>query len=152
MALVGPSAERLEFVQVFNRLCVALREKDADAATMQVYFDALADLPFAAVQQGAVALQNEPGRKWFPTTGEWREAAQEAGERQLKAAVKHAREEPWRLECTLCEDTGWRLADCSGDSFCGRERKHAAHGFARACACRPTNRTWARHQKFGAGE
>lgn len=151
LELVSKVAQPVEFVQVFNRLCVALREKDADSATMQVYFDALKDLPMSAIQQGAQALQSELGRKWFPTTGEWRQAAQDAADRQLRTAVGQARDEPWHLECELCEDTGWRFYECDGDNFCGREHKHAPHSFVRVCACRPTNRTYQRHQYFGTG-
>lgn len=35
---------------------------------------------------------------------------------------------------------------------CGRERPHAPHAYTRPCACRPTNRTYTRNQKFGKGE
>lgn len=151
LALVGPGADHLEFMQTFNRLCVALREKESDAATMQVYYDALKDLPCAAVQAGARALQMEPGRKWFPTTGEWRLAAEKAALEQLKAAVQPAREEPWHMECEACDDTGWALFDCAGDRVCGRAEKHRAHTFVRVCSCRPMNRTYQRHQHFGSG-
>lgn len=152
LALIGQEPRKDEFATVFNRLAVALREKDIDAATMRVYYETLKDLPAAALEGGAAALMREPGRKWFPTTAEWRAAAELAQETLLRKAVKPARAEPWHLECERCEDTGWVAGlECPGDATCGRTKTHAAHSFTRACPCRPTNRTWMRTQKFGSG-
>lgn len=137
-----------EFLRVFNRLCVALREPPDDTGIMQqTYFELLHDLPIQALDAGAVALMQEPGRKFFPTSAEWRQAAAQAGMDALRAALPPARVEPWRHEDPECEDTGWRFLDCDGASgACGREKKHAPHSYVTICACRPTNHTFHRHR------
>jgi hypothetical protein len=141
-----------EFLQVFNRLCVGLRETQDDSGTTQmIYFEALRDLPIAALRGGADALMREPGRRFFPTTAEWRTAATQAHRELLRHAVAPAREQPWTVECEACEDTGWVLRACPGDAVCGRERAHGAHGYATVCPCRPHNRTYQRNQHFGKG-
>lgn len=139
------------FLAVFNRLAVALREApDETGVTQGIYFDALKDLPVTAVEAGAVALMREPGRRFFPTTAEWRTAAEKAHVDLLRQAVQSDREEPWKVECDRCEDTGWVLSrQCEGDNYCGREKKHAPHTFTKPCPCRPTNRTYQRHRAFG---
>lgn len=152
LTLVTTRPTDAEFLSIFNRLCVALREQQDDSGVTQgIYFDALKDLPIAALDEGAAALAKQGGRRFFPTTAEWREAAEVAHVQQLKAAVQPARDEPWHLECEHCEDTGWERFECTGDLTCGRRNKHFAHVYARACTCRPTNRTYQRHAHFGAG-
>jgi hypothetical protein len=147
-----------EFLTVFNRLCVALRDAGDDSGITQgIYFEALKDLAIRDIEQGASVLMREPGRRFFPTTAEWRAAAERAHELAsdawLRKALPAGRAEPWRHECAECEDTGWVVSlDCPGDTRCGRERKHQPHTFTRACPCRATNRTYQRHQKFGSGE
>lgn len=142
-----------EFARAFNRLAVALREPSDDSGvTVGIYFDALKDLPVTALEAGALTLMREPGRRFFPTTAEWRTAAQAALDQQLRAAVTPARAAPWQDECETCSDTGWKYEDCPGDRTCGREKTHNAHRFVRACVCRATNRTFQRHQRFGGGE
>lgn len=141
------------FIAVFSRLCVALRESQDDTGiTQQVYFEALKDVPVAALEAGADLLMREQGRRFFPTTAEWRTAAERARESQFRSAVGQARTDPWRHECHDCEDTGWvRGLTCPGDARCGRDRKHMPHDYTMACPCRPTNRTYQRHQVFGSG-
>lgn len=144
------SSTPTDFLAVFNRLSVALREQQDDSGVTQgVYFDALKDLPIAALEAGALALMKEPGRRFFPTTAEWRTAAEKAHVSQLKTALRPDRN--WNLECTACDDTGWELFACVGDQTCGRAQIHAPHEFVLACSCRPTNRTWLRHHHFGSG-
>jgi hypothetical protein len=147
---------KAEFLKVFNRLAVALRAQDVDAAMQRVYYEALQDLPPETVKAGAEALAKEPGRKWFPTTGEWRQAAEVALTAQLRQAIPAARRDPWTHECDPCEDTGWVLdLTCPGSQgtvTCGRVKPHAAHTYTQPCLCRPTNRTYQRHQRVGAGE
>lgn len=140
------------FARVFNRLAAALREPGDDTGvTMGVYFDTLRDLSIESLELAAAALMKEPGRRFFPTTAEWRQAAEVARVQQLREAVKPAREEPWQYECGACLDTGWDEQFCPGDRTCGREKKHGAHSFVSVCPCRPNNRTYIRHQQFGAG-
>jgi hypothetical protein len=153
LAIVPKPPDEAQFLQVFNRLCVALREPPDDSGVTQgVYFDALSDLPLPALDAGAVALSREKGRRFFPTTAEWRTTAEAAQQEQLRKVVQPPRSEPWHLECERCADTGWILElTCDGTDYCGRHKQHAAHTFTRACPCRPTNRTYIRHKQFGAG-
>jgi len=142
----------VEFLRVFNRLCVALREPPDDTGvTQQTYFELLHDLPIAALEDGATAVMREPGRRFFPTAAEWRTAAERAQVEQLRKALPPSREAPWVHECGACEDTGWKYHDCDGSNVCGREKPHAAHAYVTPCPCRSSNRTYQRHQTFGAG-
>lgn len=146
------AATDTEFLQVFNRLCVALREPQDDSGVTQgIYFEALKDLPLLALEAGASALMRETGRRFFPTTAEWRTAAEVAIQAEVRRELTAVREEPWKHDCNACEDTGWERFECTGDDFCGRTRKHAPHEFVRVCPCRPTNRTYQRHQVVGRG-
>jgi hypothetical protein len=141
-----------EFLAIFNRLAVAFREAQDDSGITQgVYFEALHDLPMATLESGAVALMRESGQRFFPTTVEWRAAAEAAQIAHLKQAVRPARAEPWRVDCEACQDTGWTTYDCDGSPLCGRAKTHHAHAYVQPCPCRPTNRTWMRHQTFGVG-
>lgn len=141
-----------EFLQIFNRLCVALREPaDDTGVTQSTYFEALRDLSMAALERGALALMKEPGRRFFPTTAEWRQAAAIAYESWLRDTIKPARAEPWHHECDSCEDSGWVYHECARTVPCGRNNMHASHFYVRVCPCRETNRTYQRNQLFGAG-
>lgn len=141
-----------EFLRLYNRLCVALRETpDPDGITQQVYFELLHDLPIHALEAGATALMREPGRRFFPSSTEWRTAAEEAQAEAWRRVVPVARAEPWRFDCETCGDTSWQRHDCDGSSVCGRPIKHAPHAYVTRCACWPTNPTYARHQRVGRG-
>lgn len=55
------------------------------------------------------------------------------------------------VECSACDDTGWRVVDCDGVSHaigapCGRRRRHLPHEFVKKCECRPMNRRF--QEKF----
>lgn len=166
-----------EFSQVFNRLCVALRESiDDTGVTQGVYFDALSDLSASALAAGASVLSKEPGRRFFPTSAEWRTACLSAHVEEAKArlALPSARVEPWHHDCDACEDTGWVPQVCDGgaeawpeatsDTYrpqlrqtetprpisCGRRKTHQPHDYVVPCGCRPSNLTYQRHQRFGA--
>lgn len=153
LALVPKPASDAEFLAVFNRLCVALRETQDDSGiTQSVYWDALKDLPIEALDAGAVALSREAGRRFFPTTAEWRTAAERAATDTLRKALHAPREEPWHHECRECEDSGWLTAmSCPGDSTCGRRKAHRPHEYTQACPCRLTNRTYRRNIMHGGG-
>lgn len=146
-----------EFLVVFNRLAVALREaQDETGLTQGVYFEALADLPLSALEAGAKALMQEPGRKWFPTTAEWRTAAEQAQMTQLRAAIAPAVDERASLHCRDCMDTGWVFDQgnpmmCPGDGTCRRHRTHAPHTYTRPCPCREHNPHYQQKKHFGAG-
>lgn len=116
LSLVPKGAEEREFLAVFSRLCVGLRETQDDSGiTQQVYFEALRDLSSEALDAGAAALMRERGRKFFPTTAEWRTAAENAHVEALRKALTSTREDPWRHECRECEDSGWVVGmTCDG--------------------------------------
>jgi hypothetical protein len=139
------------FSAVFSLLAVQLRATDTDEATIRGYFLALKDVPLEAVSVSAQTFAKEPGRRFFPTTAEWFQVAQQASVDALRKALPPARDEPWHFACDLCEDTGWEPYGCPGDATCGRKFRHAAHHYVRACPCRPVNQTWQRHQRFGRG-
>ena len=140
-----------QFLAIFSRLCVALREPQDDTGISQmVYFEALKDLPEQSVHAGAHALSQESGRRFFPTTSEWRTAATAAQRADFQNALPPAREEPWHHDCIDCEDTGWVMGmTCPGDKTCGRPRQHQAHSYTIACPCRTTNRTYQRRHAAG---
>lgn len=104
-----------EFGVVFAKLAMQLRATDVDEATIRSYFEALSDLPLEAVRMAQEAFSREPGRKWLPTSAEWRERALGASQAQLRKALPSGRTEPWRVECESCEDTGWIFGlECDG--------------------------------------
>lgn len=154
MNTAGPALDQptsdTEFVAVFNRLAVALQvQPDERGITQGVYFEVLRDLPLAALEASVEALMCERGRKYFPSTPEWREAAEHAHGAQLRAALRPARDEPWQVECEACDDTGWQVRSCEGlpESLCGRVKvHHAAHDYVEVCPCRAMNRTFQGHQ------
>jgi len=158
LTIFAEATAKREFAQVFNRLAVGY-PVEVDAIKQQVYYDALKDLPFFAVEEGATALLKERGRKFFPSTGEWREAAERAQEERFKAAVQPARDEPWRDECSECRDTGFIYdLHCTGHGECGvracvnaaaRGRAFYPHTYATPCSCRPHNRTYQRSLRNG---
>lgn len=151
LELVFAKPSDADFLAVFNRLLVALREPADDTGTTQmIYFDALKDLPMQALTDGAAALMKETGRRFFPTTAEWRTAAEKAQMAHFKAALQPG-ERTWALECNACADCGWQPFECPAEP-CGFHKPHAAHSYVRICPCRPTNRTYMRHQQFGSGE
>lgn len=158
LELLRDATPSSDFLQLFNRLCVALREPADDSGVTQgIYFDALKDLPLRALEDGATALMKEPGRRFFPTTAEWRTASERAKDDQLRRAVTPTDDERGTICCRNCEDTGWALGiggkalECPGDSRCGRTRVHAAHTFTFACSCRANNPNYQRTMHFGAG-
>jgi hypothetical protein len=154
LSLVPQTADDHEFLTIFNRLCVALREPQDDTGITQgVYWDALHDLSLVSLQTAADALSKQGRRKFFPTTAEWRAEAERAQTVELRQAVSVGpRTEPWKHECYDCEDTGWIVGmTCDGGSACGRKTRHLAHDYTMPCPCRPTNRTFRRHLAFGGG-
>lgn len=134
-----------EFHAIFRRLALALRLTEQDAAMVSAYYDALNDLPADAVARGARDLAREPGRKFFPTSAEWRECALTEQKQILRATLPAHQETPWQAECETCDDTGWERFECTGDQACGRKNRHALHTYVRICGCRANNRTYQRH-------
>lgn len=108
LILAPTQTDEQQFMAVFSRLCVALREAQDDTGiTQQVYFEALRDLSPEALEAGAMLLMQERGRRFFPTTAEWRTAAEKAHADALRKALTSRREEPWHYECQDCADSGW---------------------------------------------
>jgi hypothetical protein len=139
-----------EFGTIFTILAIQLRWTDSDEVTIRSYFEALHGEPIESVKASAQAFGRETGRRFFPTTPEWLEASRQVQTETLRKALPAAREQPGSHDCEHCEDTGFEPYDCDGTN-CGRKFKHVAHGYVRLCPCRPTNATWARHQRFGSG-
>lgn len=149
------AADRRAFAQAFNRLAVATRlpAAEADAAMQQVYWGALEDLPAEAVTGAADALAKTA--QWFPKVAEWRRAAYQ---QQLTDVLRlpAGRDEDWHHECARCEDTGWVTKSCTPGTpaTCGRPVQGAhqqAHAYTVRCACRDSNRTYARHHRVPRG-
>lgn len=134
-----------EFHGIFRRLALALRLTEQDGAMVSAYYEALNDLSVGAIAESARALAKQPGRRFFPTSGEWREEAEIAFRSELVKALPPARPDPWRFDCESCDDTGWERFECTGNDFCGRPNVHAPHTFVRMCSCRESNRTYQRH-------
>ena len=154
-----------EFGRVFGRLCVALQVPvDESGATERVYFGVLKDLPIEAIQAGAMAFMVEAGRRFLPSTGEWRDRARRAEDTTIRLRLQAHRTEPWRVECERCDDTGFVTHRCpglapdgqrvgerqkaggfgEGDEPCLRTQPHYEHSYVTDCACRATNRTYQR--------
>ena len=55
----------------------------------------------------------------------------------LKQILRFGRE--WKYLCQQCDDYGLILAECSGDSACGRHKPHLAHSFGTPCVCSKGN-------------
>ena len=141
---LAPVPER-EFGAIFARLAIQLGWRDADLASIQSYHAALGTFPRAVLERTAQHFATEHGRRFFPSTAEWHEAATEERDRQMRQSLTRGREEPWHDECEACSDTGWVCHACDGTALCGRLHTHAAHRYVTACPCRPTNRTYQRH-------
>ncbi len=143
---------KAEFLPIYNRLTVALRDGGDDSGVTQgIYFEVLRTIPLQSVQDAAGAFARESGRKFMPTTAEWHGEASRAATADVRKRLTSGRDEPWHCSCNKCDDTGWEYLDCAGDANCGRVKAHAPHAFVRVCPCRPTNQTYQRHAKFGAG-
>jgi hypothetical protein len=132
-----------EFATVFGRLASQLRWLDHRPTDIANYFDALRDLPENIIHESAKRIASQAGRKFFPTTGEWREVALVYESELRRAELSSPR--TWENECNDCEDTGWNYYDCPGDVTCDRTNPHLPHSYVRPCPCRATNRTYQRH-------
>ena len=145
------NTDRLEFAQAFNRLAVSTRlpTGEADAAMQQVYWTGLEDMPIEFVVSAADALSK--ASQWFPKVAEWREWATRLRLQSI-IALPDGRDEPWHDECEACGDTGWEIRRCypGTPNTCGHRNcvkgKRLEHNYAERCTCRPTNRTFQRHQ------
>lgn len=155
-AIVQP-ADRVLFLQCFNRLAKSKRAKDIDAADMQIYFDTLSPLPMWAIEEAANELQRTP-TFGFPDAATWFQAAEKEIQRRLRESLIHGRE--WKEECTTCRDSGWQEFHCTQQKRCGRRfcnqlgEKHE-HTYYGACPCREHNYTYRRNtqaSQLGRGD
>ncbi len=158
------AADKVRFVQSFNRLAVASRlpAAEADAAMQRIYFEGLEDLPIDAVEAAAGELVRTS--EWFPKVSEWRTAAKTQRTVLLTLALPPAREEPWREECEACHDTGWELKYCYPGTPVICERRGPSpkrdcsrddvpeHTYVVPCVCRATNRTFQRTHRYVSHE
>ena len=150
MTGLQPRLTEKDFGGIFSRLAIQLRWLDADVAAIQSYYAVLSDLLPDFILRSAQTLAQERGRKFFPTTGEWRDVALRL-EQDDRRAEYYAKQFVWTVECTACEDVGWELFWCEAGATasCGRRQPHAPHRFVRICPCRATNATYQRHQWEG---
>lgn len=100
--------DKPRFLQVMNRLAVALREKDVDASQLRVYFEALKDLEIEFVV--AAGDQLAQSAQWFPKVPEWRDLAVTIERERIDAQRALLRKLPTPL-CLSCGDTGWDRTD-----------------------------------------
>lgn len=150
--------DRMEFAQAFNRLAVATRlpAGEADAIMQQVYWNGLSDLPVDVVVAAADAMSRSA--EWFPKVSEWRGAASELRLQQI-IQLPDGRDEPWRYECEVCNDTSWEILRCYPGTLknCGRRRCARGgegtyeHTYAVRCSCFGHNRTYQRQHVAVAG-
>lgn len=136
------------FGVIFTRMASQLRWLDFRADDTANYYESLREFTEPVLHESAKRLANELGRKFFPTTGEWREKALLYEAELRRAAV--AGERVWKTECETCEDTGWEYFYCPGDETCERKRTHLPHNYVRPCSCRATNGTYQRHHAVKA--
>lgn len=152
---------RLAVAQAFNRLAVAhpARFRDDDhqgsqyRAALEVYWDALSDLPPAAVVQAGRAL--ERSSSFFPSPKEWREKAlREKFALTVKALPENT---GGSVACDDCQDTGFQVFTCAAGARCGRRRclealEDYSHTYAVPCGCREQNPAYQRDRAamFGA--
>ena len=97
-------ADRPVFVQAFNRLAVALREKEPDVVMLRVYFAAL--MPHEIEFVVAAADRLAADAPWFPKVSEWRAVAATIEAERIDAQRALLRKLPAPL-CAECSDTGW---------------------------------------------
>lgn len=101
-------ADKPAFAASMANLCLALREKDPDAAQMRVYFEGMRDLEVELVT--AAAEQIAAHAEWFPKASEWREAAVRLEHTRVEEQRAFLRKLPVPL-CAACSDTGWDRTD-----------------------------------------
>ena len=114
------------------------------AETIDAYFEMLKPFDLQDVERAAADLGTA---EWFPKVGAWRTRAKEYATLRTGTAdqVAHDRKEPWRHDCNECEDEGWVCATC-GNVDCSPDAP-AHERRMRPCPCRPTNRTYQRHNQ-----
>ncbi len=128
------STDQAVFSQCFNVLSVSLPGKKTDdgdelAANLQVYFQALEDLPLDAVRASVQVIQRQ-GSGFFPSTQEWHSVAERlTRDRAVEARLLAGDIDTDAFECRSCHDTGFVTSD-------------SEHGYsATRCSCVPLNHT-----------
>jgi hypothetical protein len=89
--------------------------------------------PNTDAQLGATVLAALQIRDAMRRDGATVAEADAALERTLRVAWPHARE--WKHLCVACRDYGLVLAECPGDTTCGRPNPHERHSYGTACHC-----------------
>jgi hypothetical protein len=97
-----------EFTNIFALLAVQLRQTDADGALMRGYREGLQDLEPELLKAAAERLGRTA--EWFPTTSEWRTAAEAIRRERIETQREHLRKAP-RPFCSVCDDTSWEAVD-----------------------------------------
>ena len=139
-----PTGVPPEFATVFRELVMGIQPARAlERDTCHVYYETLQQFPLDVLRQAALKLR-ERANGFFPSAGEWFQAAT-ALQWEARRALG-ALPDTNVIMCDRCQDTGSVYAECSGDSTCGRQRAHPAHGFVCVCACRQTNLRYQRNR------
>lgn len=128
--LVRPSVladRKSRFDAAFNRLAKATRMSDVDVHMKRIYYATLADLPIDAIEAAEANLRRTTS--FFPSSGEWHQAAVAIVEAQRRALICSP---PRCQQCDQCRDTGWVDVERNGKSF------------AVECSCRSTNTNYQR--------
>jgi hypothetical protein len=117
------------FRKIFRSLVIRLPPRHLERDAVDEYWVVLQTIPLDVLRQSALTLSQT--NTYFPSTGEWFQAAHEV---QLAARVALAAEpaDPSIVECEQCSDTGWVYVD------------QADRPSVVACGCRTTNRTYQR--------
>lgn len=98
-------ADKPAFAAAMARLCLALREKDPDAAQLRAYFEALKKLDIELVVMAADELMRG---QWFPKAGDWHAAVVGLEHKRTEEQRAVLRKLPAPL-CTACGDTSFFL-------------------------------------------
>jgi len=149
------------------------RSSEADEAVLAVYLHELADLDRGLVMLACERLAKLPRREYqaaLPDVGTIRAEAmlvqverdREAARRRL-APIPEQEDRRMYRHCLDCQDSGWRLFRCTGQTGdrglrdpeltllgCARRAQHQAHSYADRCQCIETNPMIARRRDIEA--
>jgi hypothetical protein len=122
--------DKKAFQKIFRSLVIAFPSRRLERDASDVYWAVLGGLPIAVLRESALALARSS--KFFPSTGEWFQAAEEVRLAERRALA--ARPAVGPIVCPNCSDTGWVYVTQAGKSF------------VTACACRSTNQAYQRNR------
>jgi hypothetical protein len=106
------------FLAIFRDVVLAFQPRGLERDTAKVYYDALGDLPVPILRASAKRLTQT--QKFFPTTGEWREAALAI---PPSLGTAHG-------DAGIHDADRWTFHECPAEP-CDRTQAHGAHWYAR---------------------